>query len=133
MVNKKGYMKILEAVIAIVILLLFITVLAIQNRESEPKTPQDISLLQDTTVNGIKNDDSLRTCALNGDKFCIENYIDGIIPSGYGYELYLCTDLDACPEVSGLPDDKSVYAETFLIASSDEVKSLVGFYLWREL
>ena len=79
MVNKKGYMKILEAVIAIVILLLFVTVLAIQNKEDTPKVPQDISLLQDAIVNSIKEDEDIRDCVLSIDPDCISNNVESLV------------------------------------------------------
>lgn len=133
MVNKKGYMKILEAVIAVVILLLFVTVLVIKEQESEPRVPQDISLLQDAVVDGIKVNNSLRGCVLDLNVDCVNDSIYSVVPPAYDYTLYLC-QLPCSGDVT-VNLDQPIYAESFIIASdmTRKQETLVSFYLWRTI
>ena len=136
--NKKGYMKILEAVIAIVILILFVTVIIIEQQEDKLKVPQDIYLLQGAVTNLIKEDESIRQNVILGDVVAVKLAIDSadFIPtSNYAYELTLCNVAAVCADIEslGLPTDKEVYAENFIISSTlqQRQETLVGFYLWR--
>jgi len=129
-------MRILEAIIAIVILLLFVTYLLIEKQKSEAKVPNDVSLLQETVRNYISDSAELRGYVLVGHADLIKNRIDNdkLIPVGYTYEIKICNDINTCNTALSEDIEESVYVDSFIISSSanpDEVAS-VYFYLWRE-
>ena len=143
MVNKKAYLKTLEAVIAIIIFLIFITYILIFNVPSgEPSIPQDIELLQDSILNNIQTNHTLRSCLVVNDDICIKNSIDPQIPTTIiGYHIQICnsnstiSDPSDCPpvKINFLPDDvKIIYSDSLMIQEQDEF-AILRLFLWRKL
>ncbi len=129
--SKKGYMKTLEAIIAIIILISFLLAL-LPEKEPQPKIPQDIRLLQTTIMNNIQNDEFSRQCILN-DLPCVNDSISSIFPSTLKYTFTICDiNIDNCV-ATGLPD-KSVYVSDLVVSStlSNPNTRLFRLYIWRK-
>jgi hypothetical protein len=135
MVNKKAYLKTLEALIAIAIFLIFLTTALIMNQpeKNEPSTPQDIKLIQDTIFNKIQTEQYLRVCLIDSDNSCLETEISKVILDSLDYEIQICTPTTSCL-VSDLtlPEDKTIYADSIIIKEQDTT-AILRLYLWRKL
>jgi hypothetical protein len=135
MVNKKAYLKTLEALIAIAIFLIFLTTALIMNQpeKNEPSTPQDIKLIQDTIFNKIQTEQSIRDCLITDNNVCLEGVIDTVIIDSLDYGIQICTDAPNCL-VSDLilPTDKTIYADS-LIIKEQGTTAILRLYLWRKL
>ena len=133
--NKKAYVKTIEAIIAIVIILIFIYSVMPRDRVQEPTVPGNIELLQKTITNEIENNKIYRDEILK-ENVKEENLLNKIDPpeqnslfpdlnllmtktltsSMYGYQGLICEEGCNIPE--DLPDGKTVYSKSILIAES---------------
>ena len=133
MVNKKAYLKTLEAVIAAMILLLFIGEVLPHKTEDAALTPPDIETMQQTILKSISSREDLRTCVLEKDIPCITTFIDSIMKQDLSYEITI-TDADFSLELPvDLPQDKAIYTKTLIISSTttDYDPKLVRLHVWR--
>lgn len=131
MVNNKGYLKTLEAVIAILILFIFISVIMPRPKQTEAATPQNVLLLQDKVLDEIESNNTLRTAVLNKDATALDNFVKSLnIPPQYGYTILICSK-DVCP-LPQLPRG-TVYVGNRVIATNytSYTYGLVKFYLWN--
>jgi len=142
MVNKKAYLKTLEALIAIVLLLVFITTaLNINKPETKQKTPDDIKLIQDTVFREIESNPDLRQALINNDdSHQITDMIDDVMIETLNYKIQICTELnqDNCPSseivINTIPDpqEKTIYSDSLLIREPSGIASM-RLFLWRKL
>lgn len=131
---KKAYLITLEAIIAIVILYIFMTYTISRNIE-KPKTssPSDIRLSQDTILSQIQTDDYYRNCALKEDYNCIDNMVSSSIKSGLSYNFTIC-HTKTCP-VFLLEEAKDVYTRSLIISTNNTYYNVtqVTIHIWRTL
>lgn len=138
MKNKKGWLRIMEAVVAIMIL--SGVILVVYSKQAERidvgSAVYDIQkqLLVDVSLN-----DSLRNYVLNKDESSLQKYMDSKIPSYLDSKVKICElteDITPCKldEASFLTiKDKSIFAEETIIAanfSSYSPKKVVLF-VWE--
>ena len=139
MVNKKGYLRTLEALIAIAILLIFITTALVINKpETKPSVPDDIKLIQDTIFNKIQTDNLLRECLTAGSFNCINDSVNETVIDTLDFMIEICTgDPTGCLLTITLPEDKTIYADSIFIQETNsndpnEYASL-RLFLWRKV
>ena len=65
--NKKAYLKTIEAIIAVVIILIFIFTVIPRERVPEASVPKNIEILQETITNEIENNEEYRQEIINND------------------------------------------------------------------
>lgn len=146
MVNKKAYIRTLEAVIAIVILL-FATYTLTPKQVSNPRdTPYVVEAAQEYTITQVTQNSALRQMILDledpdnpGDPDAVKEKIatevvEKRLPAGYTYEVEVC-DNPSC--ISVPPEiETSVYMEDVLMAGrttdGESVLRLVRVWFWRE-
>ncbi|MBT4334289.1 hypothetical protein HOD61_00535 [archaeon] len=127
--NKKAYMKTLEAIIAIVLFLGVITILLSSNKEIETGVPQDMVLIQDTILNTIQENNTLRNYAILLSDFNIDSFISSSIPVGIGYNFTLCDDISS----GGYPtstESEKLYADSLIIVEGEDI-AIINLILWR--
>ncbi|MBU2589545.1 MAG: hypothetical protein KKB39_02160 [Nanoarchaeota archaeon] len=143
MVNKKGYLKTLEAVLAIVIILLF-TFSVTPKPEADLSVPQNIKTTQGFILSEIENNNTLRSYIVNSDDSDIAynlayRNVDSLInlnmPGGYGYTFGIC-DMSSCiSNITSLALETSIYSQDILIAT-DGIKQnpkVVRLWMWRQI
>ena len=134
MVNKKAYLKTLEAVIAAMILLLFIGEVLPHKTEDTASTPPDIETMQQTILKSISSRENLRACVLTEDVPCIVSFINQIMKEGLSYSITI-TDASSSLELPiTLPQDKAIYTKTLVISSTttDYDPKLIRLHVWRD-
>ena len=155
MVNKKGYIRTLEAIIAIV-LIFAVIITILPKKEIAEKTPEDIDLTAKSILNEIQNNNLFRDYAIkmdisNGiytDALLVEvkaytelkNFVDSTMPIAIGYELMICEISGGCYPLldSIVLPKKSIYTKSVLINNNNVINSnsedrIVKLFLWRKV
>ena len=128
---RQGYLKTLEAVIAIVILFSFLTVILPRQNLDNVKVPSDVSLFQDAIFSEIESSSLYRSQILRDDVEGIHLFINKSIPEGMNYNLTLCKQVPCTPLID-IPT-KTVYARSLIISSNltEYNTRLLTLYLWK--
>ena len=131
---KKAYIITIEAIIAIVVLYIFMTY-AISRNVEKPKVsiPRDIEISQETILSQIQTNDFFRTCALQEDRACLDNMMTLSLKQGLMYNFTICHGV-SCP-VFILQENKDVYAKSLIISTNttDYSTTLITLYIWRKI
>lgn len=124
--NRKGYVKTLEAVIAIVLSFLFITLFIPSKAETEERQP-DLDVLD-----ALRQNPDFRQCVIAENYSCInatfESYYPGVVLD-YNYRFNISTD----PKISGVElPIVNIHAESMLIAGNDTYArpKVLRLYYW---
>jgi len=138
MKNKKAWLRIVEAFLAVLIITsVLLTVIVNQPRESQS---EEIHNMQRLILQQIALDDSLRADVLIGEETNIKNikdFVNGMKPALWNFEIEICKIEDACG-MTVFPEEavgKEIYAEEILISStpekydSDSIKKL-KLFVW---
>jgi len=150
--DQKGYIKTLEAVIAIVIILLF-TFAVTPKQAPSAKLPSAVEVSQRYILSEIQNNDTIRSLVIGSTKtptgpsppeVCssIDKIILSNIPPGFDYTFSIC-DVTYCisnePETSCrridlIPIDRSIYTRDILVASNSTMQNpkIVRLWFWRK-
>jgi hypothetical protein len=141
MVNKRGFLKTLEAVIAIIIFLIFmVSALVFNQAPQDQGVPMDVKAIQETVFSKIGTDLELRQCIIEYDSYgqqCLGDEMVSLIPSQtMEYEFEVClNDPPSCPIVSDLPEDTeeiTVYADSMIIQEDGE-SAIFRLFIWKKL
>ena len=147
MVNKRGFIKTLEAMIAIILLLgLIFYLISNQPREIITK-PQSIVAAEEFIHTEVLEKKEIRECMIqtteNGkcqrvlSATCKEKLLDTIFesakPFGYSFECEICTEQTSClsqEDQEVIPDDRSVYINTIFVSGTPN--KILRSYFWEE-
>jgi len=136
--KKKGYIRTLEAVIAIVIILIFIFTM-MPKKEPNPKdVPPRVDAAQKYILQEIANTPELRQEAIETqeeDNECIEGglieqLIQANVPPGYSYACAVCSSTGCVFMPEGVTT--SVYMDDILITPDDATlgPKIVRLWFW---
>jgi hypothetical protein len=114
--NKKGWIKILEAFIAIVLIVSTMLII-FSNQKKQVDRPEEMSVLLSSTLDVVSRDDSLRSQILANDASGVNITIEKIIPSWIAYSSKICNYNDICSNPAGYID-KAVYSEEILVVAN---------------
>lgn len=144
MINKRGYIKTLEAVIAIVIILIF-TFAVTPKPEPSYALPSSVENAQAYILEEIERDDAVRDAIMAGNPTDTADPMYGLIvaivaanmPTGFAYTVGVCEE-SACsfsinPE--GIPIDRSIYTAEAMIATDGETigtPRVARIWMWRK-
>lgn len=148
-VNKKGFLKTLEAVIAIIIAVAAVYLIIPKGVEPAPDPPLVVKSAQNSIVNSISNDDGLRVEILDlkddqslpGEPQKIEEVqnkvqqsIEEYMPPNYDFRCAVCRKTDHC--ILPTPLSKVAYMSDVFIASSlsleleNQYPKIIRFWMW---
>lgn len=125
---KRGYLRTLEAVIAIVIVLIFIFSFGISNLGVGEITPKNVKDAQKFIFKTVLSNDTLRRGVLNDDARLLDQVVSRNLPLGYSYKVQFCESAD-CP-VPPLPQ-KTIYIDTVFVGEENNFKVL-KLFVWEE-
>lgn len=132
--NKKGWLRIFEAFLAIVILISVILIV-LNNRRAVYDKEEEILNLQANILEYVKSDDAIRSQVLSNNITGVENKIKNVIPDWINYSARVCNYDDICSLGFYVPKD--VYTNEVLIAANltyynpDEAKK-VKLFFWEK-
>lgn len=142
--NKKGYIKTLEAVIAIVAILVFTFGVTPRETPNPNQVPFVVKNAEDFITSTLANNDNMRQFVLNADpdekdslgflnaNLSIDMLVINNLPTGYSYEFKICKETTCLAE--NPPLEASVYSDDVIIAGVDEDDKakvrIVRFWFW---
>lgn len=160
MVNKKGYLKTIEAVIAIVLILVFIVSIWPKSQEIKTKTPRDIELTLDRILNEFQYNPDYRGCILliytiyskpedlpsdsppppeksqNECYYYIDDFINENLPQALDYKMSICSVGSGCIPLDvelNLPKEDIYTKSAFISASLKDINpKTIKVYIWRK-
>ncbi|MCD4759706.1 hypothetical protein K8R33_02370 [archaeon] len=138
--NKKGYLKTVEAIVAL-LLLFGVILFSINSRDvSEPAVPDDVVFVQDAVLNWMEHSTLFRDGVLSSS----DTYIDTVnfiilfdltrFASPYGLDIWF--SIDEPRDASWFEDKGNVYVDSIIITGKDkngvyQTRKLI-LYLWRQ-
>lgn len=133
--DKKGYIKTLEAVVAIVGILVFIYAIIPDRSIQESKVPPVVKSSQEFIINEISTNEKIRDCVINNplceNSDIIKNAIKNNIPTGFDHAFKICENTNC---LTNTPFDRSVYLTDVFIVSTLENQNpkIVRIWIWRK-
>ncbi len=149
--NKKGFIRTLEAVIAIILILGFIFWITPKVVEFEEKVPENVANAKDFILNQILSEKEYSECVLfasegecesvlsdSSEGSCkdiiINELIEDNIPHGYSYHCEICSSSGSCTNLPE-PDKtlkKSVYTGSIFVYGSSTNYKVFRIYIWEK-
>lgn len=137
MVGKKGWIRTLEAVIAILLVLGFILFITPKDTTYTETTPQIVESAQNFILKELMVNENIRNCVLlqTGGSECnvcgdLNQIITENTPPGYTINCEICDGSASCTSLGKDVLEKSVYTSAVMLASQ-ETKKVVRLYLWE--
>lgn len=139
MVNKKGYMKTVEAVLAAIIFFGVVLILVGNyTAEEEKAVPDDIRTIQDSILNIVESDSGLRMAIIHENPVTVNNALNELIPPTLNYEFTICPAGEG--EECTLPEElegveETVYVSSVVISSTYQTNqnTLFRLFLYRKI
>lgn len=138
--NNKGFVKTLEAIVAVIIVFTLIVTLAPTTKKQREETPDAVKQAQAFLLDQITSNEIYRECvkksaAAPGECkiVCpspsdIDSFVKNNIPSQYDYRCEICLSASTC---SGPPPlDKSLYTDSRLVAA--DPPRVVRVIIWEK-
>jgi len=115
--DKRGFLRVLEAVIAVLLVAGAVTIVLVKNSQTEDNS-ETVKQIQQIILEEISTNPELRASVLRGsqsDIKALNETISNLMPSEYSYEFKICPLNDIC----GLQNSPSYYTKGEIYA--DEV------------
>lgn len=139
MVNKKGFLRTLESIIAIIMVLGLILYVTPTRTPEVSELPGVVEQAQNLVLEEVAVNKEFRKCILESDeRSCIgmnspcsgiESFIQTAVPTGYQFNCEICSSSIACVSSLSIPQDKTVYTrDTFVAGSPSKVFRV---YMWQ--
>ena len=129
--DKRGYIKTVEAVIAIVAVLIFV-VTTVPNRSLEDSgVPPIVKSSQEFITTEISTNEEIRECVIEN-PLCenadiMKQIIENNLPNGYDYTFKICNTSNC---LTTTPLDRSVYLTDVFITSTIEEQNPKIVRIW---
>lgn len=126
--DKKAWIRIAEAAIAI--MLLASVILVLMTRQARPK---DIAgamyKLQHTILDEASRNESVRNAVLSGQVPTINSFIQERLPGGFGFNISICNPGERC---NAEVPEKEIYVDDIIISSTLQQYNpkKLKFYAW---
>ncbi|HLD15317.1 MAG TPA: hypothetical protein VJB94_01935 [Candidatus Nanoarchaeia archaeon] len=150
MVNKKGFIRTLEAVVAIILIFSFIFFILPKRAEVENRIPENVQSSQQFILNEILYNSTFRDCIFNynlqdqagtncqaiseTNPSCdINLFIRKELPFNYDFACEVCNQVATCIG-EDVPFDKSVYANSIFLVKDPLANSpkVLRVYVWQK-
>jgi len=129
--DKKGYIRTLEAIIAIVIIFGFIISILPKETKNEAKVPEEVELTMKKILDGIQAKEDLRLAVKIRDDVSLtllkNTIINPLVPQAMSYCFWV-SDIPnkVCKDGgSSLPSDKTIYTQSRFLK-----EGTIILYLW---
>ncbi len=136
--NKRGYIKTLEAVISIVGILIFTFGITPRELSNPNEVPFVVENALKYVTSTTSSDEAIRQQVLNGDPAGNESIMALIVanvPSGYAYEVQVCSETTCLAQTP--PPNVSVYSDDIIIAGTDGAgvakAYIIRIWMWQSM
>ena len=134
MKNKKAWIRIVEAIIAIMVIMAGI--LYINSKQPSKDISDDVYEKQRQILEIIANNESMRTEIILNEAGLANGFILKNIPSSWGFATNICNVDQVCtPEET--PNDRDIYTSEIIISSNltdypDKKTKKLMFFVWSK-
>ncbi|MDO8628577.1 MAG: hypothetical protein Q7R56_02385 [Nanoarchaeota archaeon] len=136
--NKKGFIKTLEAVIAIILILTFIYYILPRATPEHPETPDNVRTAQNNIINELLYNNNYRECIFqtvnnqcpNNPACDVQELINNNKPYGYDYACEVCDQVQSCTPAEQLPLDRNLYVNSIYLIKDQP--RILRIYLWKK-
>ena len=133
--NKKAWLKIVEAFLAVMILLSAVLILSSRQIDVEDSSDQIIET-QNKILSIISKNNTLRANVISGipaDKIKVDNAIESMLSPSLDFNTSICDISVVCNSVD-LPTDREVYAREVIITSTLDKYKLkkLRLFVWMK-
>jgi len=139
--DKKGFVRTLEAVIAVLLLLAFLYVLFPEKQAVTGETPVEVREAQRYILKEISLNRQYRDCVTvdnqhysgkcqGGCLTPLQDFIQAQAPFGYATSCEVCNSALSCTDI-GFPLDRSVFADSIFI-SKNAVTKVLRIYFYED-
>lgn len=132
--NKRAYMRTVEAVIAIIILIIFIFTVIQKTPQPEHKIPLNVQEAQNAIIKEATINNSIRNCIITNslchNSAMMQSLFQENIPPIYNYTFKICEETTC---LANTPF-KTVYVADVFISSTYEDKKpkILRFWIWEK-
>ncbi|MFA5856115.1 MAG: YbhB/YbcL family Raf kinase inhibitor-like protein [Candidatus Pacearchaeota archaeon] len=127
--NKKGWLRVVEALFAIMLVMGVVMVIATKNKP-QTNLSEEIYKKQRIIIETISKNQSIRNATIEGRKDVIDDSIKGMIPTSWGFATRICDIREICN--TDTPNDRDIYSTEVIISSTlEEYKpKKLKFFVW---
>jgi len=140
-VNKKAWLRIVEAFFAIILILGTLLIL-LSRQDSSSQLENEIAVLQTNILSSISKDaafreDIIQTTPPAPDLTEIKSYIEGLVPAWMNFSIQVCEPADVCP-LQGVPleilANREIYSQNILIFATSDINNpkQLKLFMWRK-
>ena len=133
--GKKGFLRILEVFIAIMLIASVMSFIYIKQIQ-KPNKEQAIHQIQKIALGEINSDNLLREAVLTENTAKINETLSSIIPRNYGFKFQICKLDDICglERQDSYYTDNEIYADETVISSTLETYSpkKIRLFIWEK-
>ncbi|MEM3122415.1 MAG: hypothetical protein QXH60_03170 [Candidatus Pacearchaeota archaeon] len=135
--NKRGFLRILEAFISIIIVLGVVVFLYV-NQVQKPNQEEAINEIIDIIISHLSNEEELRKAILESDEEKIENEIRKFIPESgeLDFRFRICDINEICDCIERECMMRNIYSREAVISvtlESEELKpKIFSIFLWEK-
>lgn len=132
--NEKGWIRIVEAIIGIMVIMAGI--LYINSRQPGKDISDDVYEKQRQILEIIANNENMRTEIIRNETGLVDAFILKNIPSSWDFATNICNVDQVCtPEET--PDDRDIYTSEIIISSNltdypDKKTKKLMFFVWSK-
>ncbi len=136
--NNKGFIKTLEAVVAIMLLFTFIYIILPKTIENSGTTPDNVKSVENFVIKEMLYNSSFRDCVFTANNdFCptqgscdIQGFLANKVPYGYDYACEICNQVQTCIPAEAIPFDRNIYVDSVYFIK--ETPKVLRIYLWEK-
>ncbi len=131
--SKKGWLRILEAFIAIILITSVLVVLYSRTIE-RPRRVEEIYNLQETILGEVASSNKLREAVINNRTEEIKSFIERRIPGGFNFTIEICEVNEICELGEYREEGEEVYSSERIISSTLEIyqPKKLKIFMWEE-
>lgn len=129
--NKKAWLRIVEAFLAILIVISAVLII-VSKTQTRVDISGDVNYKQRQVLDIVAKDDNLRERVIQGDSEYLNSRISSIIPQNWNFTTKICSIEDICN--ADTPLDREVYVSQIIITSSvnEYNPKKVKFFVWAK-
>ena len=136
--NNKGFLKTLEAVVAIMLLFTFIYIILPKTVEHPGTTPENVKSIESFVVKEMLYNNSFRDCVFTANNdYCpnqgscdIQGFIANRLPYGYQYTCEICDRVQTCIPAETIPFDRNIYVDSVYFI--EDKPKVMRIYFWEK-
>jgi hypothetical protein len=130
--NKKGYLRTLESIIAVVLLMVVVFSSISINEPSTKKFPTEIEIVMDRILNEVQTNQQLRDYLVQNENNLLLDYLfSNFYQHNINIDIDICQDSIGCEVRSNELTTNDVYTNSLIVYEQGSIM-LFRLYLWYD-